>query len=334
MVLALVFVLWRFAVLGQVAQSPRISGSPWADLWTMLVVLVRYVGLGVLPLHQVADYQGYPIIRTALNGWVFLGALLLVGSLGFVVVVLWGRLVGRNTQRGRGAALGALGIGWAGLNLVPVSNVIPMMQYAAERFLYLPLVGMAILVGVSVAEGLNRIVPRYKRTVLVSVGIYLGILGTLCLLRVPVWQNRVTLFTSIFEDGWPNGRSNQNYSAILFEKGRIDEAHNLMLKTLHAEPGTGGAADPSMLHQGLALTSLALGRADSATTHIQEALRLNPNNLSAVLTSGSIQTRLGQYAGAAQAYRLAHQLNPGNPRYLEAVRQLEAEIRQRRPTKP
>jgi hypothetical protein len=332
--LALVFVLWRFAVLGQVAQSPRLSGSVWADLWTMLGVLVRYAGLGVLPLHQVADYQGYPIIRTALNGWVVLGALLLVGSAGFVIVVLWGRLFGRDGQRGRGAVLGALGVGWAGAALVPVSNGIPMMQYAAERFLYLPLVGLAVVVGVVVAEGLARIGPRQKKAVLLSAGIYLGVLGVLCVLRVPVWQNRVTLFTSIFEDGWPNGRSNQNYSAILFEKGRIEEAHYLMLETLHAEPGLGRAADPSMLHQGLALTSMALGRSDSATTHIQEALRLNPGNLSAVLTSGSIQTRLGQYAGAAQAYRMAHELNPGNPKYLQAVEQLEAQIRRRNPTGP
>src|SRR5439155_3916456 len=40
--------------------------------------------------------------------------------------------------------LASLGLIWVGLFLLPVSNLMPMMQYMAERFLYLPLAGWLI----------------------------------------------------------------------------------------------------------------------------------------------------------------------------------------------
>jgi hypothetical protein len=47
-------------------------------------------------------------------------------------------------------------IAWVLLGLGPVSQVIPIIVVAAERFLYLPMLGWALLMGLLLERGLVR----------------------------------------------------------------------------------------------------------------------------------------------------------------------------------
>ena len=73
------------------------------------------------------DFGGQPLVP-------FVAAL--------VVVLLYGAAV--VTAAMRGQPLVAFGLGWFGLALLPVSNLVPIPVPAAERFLYLPLAGVAL----------------------------------------------------------------------------------------------------------------------------------------------------------------------------------------------
>ena len=60
-------------------------------------------------------------------------AAVVLAYLGLIAFAVW-----------RGARVVALGLGWFLLTLLPVSNLLPIPIPAAERFLYLPLCGIAL----------------------------------------------------------------------------------------------------------------------------------------------------------------------------------------------
>jgi hypothetical protein len=109
-------------------------GAAGADVIvpTMLGVITLYARLLLLPLQLCPFYDWFiipPSSRITLD--VVLGVVLIGGITG-----------GAWFLRRRLPGI-ALGLAWLGLGLVPVLHLLPMLNVAAERFLYLPSVGCA-----------------------------------------------------------------------------------------------------------------------------------------------------------------------------------------------
>ncbi len=139
-------------VMGRSSQCPPLSGSYAQTLIDMLPVGPEYLRLllGIPPFC--ADYNfmvGAPP-HSFFSGTVLEGVFLL---LFFCVLSAW--LWRRPQWR-----LSALGLIWVALFLMPVSNLVPMMQYMAERFLYLPLMGFLLALG-----GAFLTIPRLRLAV-------------------------------------------------------------------------------------------------------------------------------------------------------------------------
>jgi hypothetical protein len=97
---------------------------------TMLGVVALYAQLLVLPLQLCPFYDWFiipPSSRISVD--VVLGGVLVVGI-----------ATGACWLRRRQAGI-ALGLAWLGLGLLPVLHFLPMLNVAAERFVYLPSVG-------------------------------------------------------------------------------------------------------------------------------------------------------------------------------------------------
>jgi hypothetical protein len=88
----------------------------------------------------------------------------------------------------------ALGIAWLGLGLLPVSQLVPIIVVAAERFLYLPMLGWSLLVGLGLAHGLAwmRATGRPRLAAAAVAGIFL-LFGARSVLRLADWRNDETL---------------------------------------------------------------------------------------------------------------------------------------------
>ena len=177
---AAVYVVYRHRVIGKSEQCPPLSGSYGQTLIDMLPVATEYLRLlcGIPPFT--VDYNfmvGAPPHRF-FSGEVLTGlALILV--VGGLACWLWRR------ERWR---LAAFGMAWTGLFLLPVANLIPMMQYMAERFLYLPLAGFLLALG---AVALN--LPRRGLAGTVA-GLVILVWTGLSLDRVGYWKDEVELF--------------------------------------------------------------------------------------------------------------------------------------------
>jgi tetratricopeptide (TPR) repeat protein len=96
------------------------------------------------------------------------------------------------------------------LFLLPVSNLLPMMQYMAERFLYLPLIGWLLVLG--------AIASRFSRQTIIRTAAFAIILfwAITAWNRSWIWKDRVTLFVRSSQEDQKTQRVEDNaVSAIL-----------------------------------------------------------------------------------------------------------------------
>ncbi len=118
-----------------VAYARYPGGTFGATLIGLPAIWAHDLRLLVWPWPLCAEYTGY--FRFGRQPW---GPVALAGA---VVLAYLGLLAAAAR---RGARLVAFGLGWFLLALLPVSNLLPIPIPAAERFLYLPLCGVALAV--------------------------------------------------------------------------------------------------------------------------------------------------------------------------------------------
>jgi len=111
---------------------------------------------------------------------------------GMLCVLLWGALLVLAWKRGR--RLEAFGLGWIGIALLPVANLIyPAGFYVAERTLYLPSAGLVLAAAAALAR-----LPRERLRPVMAALVLLG--GIRTFLRVPVWRDDAAVTRSITRD--------------------------------------------------------------------------------------------------------------------------------------
>ena len=112
---------------------------------TMLRVVVLYAGLLVVPLVLCPFYDWFIVTPSAsLSAEPVVGFLLATGLLAAVVLLR------------KRAPAAAVGLAWLALALAPVLQIVPILNVAAERFLYLPSLGFAIALAAFFAWGRSR----------------------------------------------------------------------------------------------------------------------------------------------------------------------------------
>jgi tetratricopeptide (TPR) repeat protein len=128
-------------------DNPIAGAGFWIGRLTAVKILARYLWLVFWPIKLSADYSYAQIalVRGSLEDWV---CWLAIGAVLALVVVLWNR-----------SRLAFFFAGFAFLNLLPASNLLfPIGTAMAERFLYLPLVGLAA----AVVLALNAVTARLR----------------------------------------------------------------------------------------------------------------------------------------------------------------------------
>src|SRR5262249_1956847 len=157
------------------------GGGPLPTFPTPLTVVPRYLGLILLPPNLSLIYT--PPIPPGLDPAVIASAVLLIGIC--AAAILLARTQPRITC-------------WIGLffvGLLPVSQIIPQTTLMNDRYLYVPLVGGAPLVGELLALGAAQL-PRIGRRVLVVGGVALALLlVVLSRDRVGLWASDLALWS-------------------------------------------------------------------------------------------------------------------------------------------
>jgi protein O-mannosyl-transferase len=193
---------------------------------------------------------------------------------------------------------------WYLITLGPVIGFIQIgVQSRADRYTYIPLIGIAIMLAWGIPDLLER--WSYRRQILMALfGAALSAWFILTWRTVQNWRNSVTLFNHAIQVTSGNYVAYNNLGAALRRQSRLEEAMANFKEALTIRPGHSDAQN----NLGEAL--LYLGRVEEATAHVTEALRLRPDSPEAKVNMGAILSRSGRFEEAEAQYRDALKSNP------------------------
>ena len=199
--------------------------------------------------------------------------------------------------------------------LVPVIGLTQVgVQSMADRYTYLPLVGVFIML----VWGAGEAFQRWRVPVAVIWGLAIMVL-TACAARtvdqVKYWQNSETLFRHAIAVTKCNDTAYSNLAAALVAKGEFDEAVALIRESLSF------TSDKPAAHYNLGNIFVSQNRPAEAVKEYNEALRLKPDFPEAHNNLAGALLMQGHRDAAVQHYEEALRLDPNHK---TARRQLQA----------
>jgi tetratricopeptide (TPR) repeat protein len=281
-----------------------------------LVSYVSYIGKIILP-RGLAVYYPYP---ESVPLWQSVAALL---SLVFATLVLIWVL-----RRRRYLAAGWL---WYVGTLMPVIGLIQsgLWPATADRWLYVPLTGILIMVAWGAAELVGK--WRYGRTALgISAAVVLGCLFICTRIQVTYWEGSLRLCGHALEVTENNAVMHSNYATALHDEGRYEEALAHFNEALRINPDYFDARrnignlylkqgkyneaianlskllqmgkEQAKVHRSLGLAYGQLGEEGLAIQHYNQALRLDPEDLKVRLSLGRLLLAHGRFREAIACF--------------------------------
>jgi protein O-mannosyl-transferase len=332
LLVAAFYVVWRRLVLGQSEQCPPLSGSYGQTLTDMLPVAPKYLRLlwGIPPFT--IDYNemvGSPPHHFLSNE--VLGGLFLMLAFAGLAGWCWRREAWR---------LAGFGIIWTGLFLAPVSNLVPMMQYMAERFLYLPLMGFLLALA---ALGLHL---RRRRLAAAGAGLLILVWAASSIDRLGIWHDEVKLFVETSLAHPASWRPRENAVIAIFNLPQVlpffsldSEKHKLRVghppKTANEEAMRRTLTEGHNLfpeeHRFTAALGVAYalrGQMTNAVPLLELAVRQQTNDAECWIDLGTAYIVETNWPKARAALETALRLNPTNSVALTRLHELEEKINQ------
>jgi protein O-mannosyl-transferase len=234
-------------------------------------------------------------------------------------------------------------VGWLWFlgTLVPVIGVVQVgVQSMADRYSYIPLVGLFLLVVWGVSD-LSARVPVARVPLRVAAVVTVLFCVVLSLRQVRYWRSSELLWTRAMEVTPDNYFAQANLAYVLWRDGRSAEAIPLFRQSLRIRP------DFAEVHNNLGVALADQGELGEARSHFREAVRVDPSyavgrdNLAAierrlrVLDSalagvardtltiprgvaarnelGAALAAQGRFADAAKQFREAIRIDPDQP---------------------
>lgn len=187
---------------------------------------------------------------------------------------------------------------WYLVTLLPVLGLVQVgEQSMADRYTYLPMIGLAIAAAWTVAE------LRPRSIVIVVGSMVLLACGVLTHTQVGTWRNDRTLA----EQALRVTRGNFKAHNLL---GLDDERRGDLEGALAHYSAAVALAPNSERHFNLANTYRALGVPDSAIVHYEEALRLDPSFAPALNNLGGLYFEREQWDRAADCFVRSARVEP------------------------
>jgi hypothetical protein len=198
------------------------------------------------------------------------------------------------------------------VTLSVTSNILfPIGTIKAERLLYLPSVGWALLVGTAIAAGLRR--ARYQRVAAVGCVIAILAFTVRTWRRNADWRDGGTLFWSMCESAPGSAKARVDCGSVLQQRGLEAAAVEQYQAALAIYP----EADQAAL--GIAIALQHDGKTDEAIRWFERAITLNPGLVVAHAYRCAAQIGAGNYAAAAAACRAGLRVEPTNASLLKGL---------------
>jgi Flp pilus assembly protein TadD len=261
---------------------------------TAIVSYVAYLAKTIWPARL---YMYYPH-AVSVSAWQVAGDAAIL--LGITAAVLF--VAGRH-------AFAAVGWFWYIGTLVPVIGIIQVGRQAmADRYTYVPLIGIFILAVWAALEILKRLpAPRWIGPVLAAVILAPSVVTAQA--QVQHWRDDQALWTHALEIAADlDTRRAAAATQFLLADGNV-----VPLQTLLFSQAGGGEVFPALARQYLGRLFARHDRMDDAVTMFQDAIRLGPTVAEFHSDLAAVYVRQGRIDAAVTEFREAVRLRPDVP---------------------
>jgi Flp pilus assembly protein TadD len=230
----------------------------------------------------------------------------IAGSLALLSVITLGVL---RLGRSRGYAA----VGWLGflVTLVPVLGLVQTgEQGMADRFTYIPMMGLCLAISFGAMDLLERLVASSRMRLVIGVAAALVVLGSLgwkSHREAQHWRDTDALYQRALEVAPPNPLIRTYYANWLHRNGRTDEA------IAHHQAAASVPGYEAVAHYNLAVLFAQQGDRSGALDHYRAVLQATPDYLPARLALAGLLEQDGRYQAAGRHYATAASIVPESP---------------------
>jgi protein O-mannosyl-transferase len=220
-------------------------------------------------------------------------------SLALILLITWFVM----TKKKRFPYL-AVGWFWYLGTLVPVIGLVQVgAQAMADRYTYLPLIGIFVMAVWAGADILNRAKAGAAIGGMISGGL-IAVLIVMTQTQVGYWKDSFTLFMHANSVTDKNYQAQNNIGRALAAKNRYGEAEGYYREAMKSNPNYMPA------YNNLGLTQMEQGNLVAAMHSFTEALRLKPGDGTVHFKRGEIYARMKKWDEAIGEYQNAVKTNP------------------------
>ncbi|MGO8786461.1 MAG: tetratricopeptide repeat protein [Terriglobia bacterium] len=289
----------RVSALGRFSTAPQSYKLSLRTVAAAIGLLGQHAKLFVWPLH-LSLARDFVLSASLRSPWPWLTLLALLAAF----------TLGRQQP-----VLGFV-VAWWGITLLPSLDIRQLVGYpVADRFSYLPSVGLCLGIAFGALVLLPQRMPRFNRLqVLPPILLVVGSLWTLQDIRsIPSWHDEDTLWRHAAAATPDSALAHMFHAMSLeFEKGDLDGAAREYQTALRLNqtsfrpiPGTSYGAD-----LGLGRIALRKGHIQEAVHSFAAAIRVDPMQAAAYRELGTLYFPEGDYASSAQYFIRAVQVDP------------------------
>jgi tetratricopeptide (TPR) repeat protein len=280
------------------AQAAGSSSMPWAD-WPLRVenaiyAYVWYIGKMLWPIGLCAYYP-YP--RELFPGWeIILASLFFLGAT--AVSVRWSRV----------RPYVFVGWFWYVGTLLPVIGIVPVVggQAMADRYTYVPLVGLFIIG----SWGLAELASHVRLPATIPATLACGVLAfffAATWVQAGYWQDGLTLWDHAVAVSDRNYLAENSLGLALKEKGQTAQAVEHYLKAITANPNY------DLAHANLGQVFAEQGKLTEAAEQFRLATTLEPQRPGNWYNLGAVRATQEDYADAVACFERTIALQPNSP---------------------
>ncbi|MCE9614434.1 MAG: tetratricopeptide repeat protein [Lentisphaerae bacterium] len=260
-VVTMFFLLLRFHWMQcpMEGHEPRLGGSLLGTLLADVKIQAYYLFLFVFPLRLSAYYPISSYTPELDPGFfISLSALLVVAA---------------SLIHGRRSVFFITGMLWWFVSLAPVANIYPIFNPMAERYLYLPSIGLCLWLGWELARGLHS---RYRRVLVVASLLVAAAMTARVCQRNPVWRDNVTLWTATARHVPDHPTVLANLAAAYYERGDYDRVIACATRALVVARADAAGFEPASSYLPLGCALYVRGDKDEALRYFQAAEKRLP----------------------------------------------------------
>jgi tetratricopeptide (TPR) repeat protein len=300
-----------FSIIAFIAQQSEDAIRPLLDLplnvriANALISYLKYIEKMVWPSRLAVLY---PLHSNKLSMWQTAAASLLLLIISILTV--------RSAKNHKYLLVGWL---WYLGTLVPVIGLVQVgSQAMADRYTYVPLTGLFIIVAWGVPELLAG--WHYRKVAIgISAVTALSVLSVCSYLQVGRWRDSLTLFEYTLAAAGDSSTALNNLGNALTAKGKYNEALEYYYRAIKLD------CNDFKAHNNLGNTLSLQARIDEAISHYNEAIRINSAYAAAYGNLGIALMAKGRLDEAIDSYRKALQFKPD---FLEAHNNLGIALQQ------